>query len=403
MHFCIGIRNKSDWAIARIVFPQFAAPAALAKEAEEDRLILPWQDGSVLWAPGTRTQSHEALYPEKAFTQFTALYNQTAGLYWATHDPDGHCKQWELRTAKDKTVEMPLAHLRPELTGQDVKLPYDVVLGTFVGDWQDAADIYKRWAKGQPWCARKLSQRDDIPQFLKEGAGVIIGGIHNPKGYNGFLGENVERLPQLTADYRQRTRLAHMIFVPYDWEGRGTWAGINYFPAVTSNELWQKGNAAVRAQGDRTAMLTSGFWWVVKRRETGNGAAFDDTADFERRKEMVIHKADGAQWIMDAYDKVSEAHKNWRGLSAKLCHGSAAARETMLKIFLDVARLGTPLVSFDQEIGGGQHQPCYSKTHGHPPGYGNWMWRDFRDLCANILKQGKPTQPELGLLMENCS
>ena len=71
--------------------------------------------------------------------------------------------------------------------------------------------------------------------------------------------------------------------------------------------------------------------------------------------------------------------------------------------FLGVARLGVPLISFDQEIGGGQAAPCYSTTHGHPPGYGNWMWTGFRDLCAEILRQGKPMQPELGLFMENVS
>ena len=68
-----------------------------------------------------------------------------------------------------------------------------------------------------------------------------------------------------------------------------------------------------------------------------------------------------------------------------------------------MARLGTPLVSFDQEIGGGQHAPCYSAAHGHAPGYGNWMWTDFRDLCRAILKEGKGVAPELGLLMENTS
>jgi len=404
VRFRIVVGNKSDRAVARIAFPCFVAPAMLGADGMDDRLLLPLShtDGAVIESPGSYSQSRDAMYPEAAFTQFAALYDKTAGLYLAAHDGNGHCKRLGVRSAARKSVEIPFTHLVPEVAGRDVELPYDIVIGAFTGDWRDAANIYKRWAKQQFWCGRKLVERADIPQFLKDGAGILIAGIQNEKGYNGFLGENLERLPSLCEEYRRRTGLKHIVFVPYGWEHRGTWAGIHYLPAVPSSEAWRNANARLREQGDCLAMLTSGFWWVVKRKETRNGPAFDDTADFERRKEMLIQNADGSVFTADFYEK-TDVHAAWRGLSVKLCHGSATARETMLKIFLDVARLGTPLISFDQEIGGGQHQPCYSATHGHPPGYGNWMWTDFRDLCAEILREGKPIQPELGLLMENTS
>lgn len=400
LHITVG--NSSDGAVARIEFPRFAAPATLGSAPGDDRLVVPVADGAVIEAPGTRSQSREAQYPEGAFAQFQAFYDGSAGLYLAAEDPDGHCKRLGVDSIAGKSVTMPFVHLVPERPGRDVELSYATVLSTFTGDWRDAADRYKRWAVHQPWCAKKLTAREDIPQFLKEGAGVLIGGIQNEQGYNGFLGDHLDRLPKLMADYRQRTGLAHLVFVPYGWENRGTWAGIHYLPAVPSNADWEAANAALRAQGDRVAMLTSGFWWVVKRQQTNGGPAFDDSADFERRQGMVIQRADGEPFAADFYDKTS-VHGSWRGWSVKLCHGSPEARETMRQIFLDVARLGTPLISFDQEIGGGQREPCYNLAHGHPPGYGNWMWTGFRDLCAEILRDGKPIQPELGLLMENVS
>ena len=137
----------------------------------------------------------------------------------------------------------------------------------------------------------------------------------------------------------------------------------------------------------------------MKRKETRSGPAFDDTADFERRKEMTVQKADGAPWSNDDYESAA----TWRGLTVKLCHGSEAARETALQVFLDIARLGTSLVQFDQEHGGGQQTPCYSKTHGHPPGFGNWMWTDFRDLCEEVRDRGKSIRPEFGLSIEGCA
>ena len=398
----IRVANSSKWCIASVTLPNMPAPAALGGDDADDALLMPWSSGGRLAAPGRTSQARTVDYPGSAFAQFYALYDKTAGAYVAMHDPGGHCKRFLFRTLSKQHVSVGLEHLFPELPGQDAELPYDVVLRTFQGDWRDAAAIYKTWAAKQPWCAKTLAERDDIPQFLREGSGIIITGIQNPQGRAKLLGENLEKLPDLMDAYREKTGLAHMIFVPYGWENRGTWAGINYFPSIPSDELWAKANTELRKRGHRTAFLTSGFWWVVKRQKTSNGPAFDDTPDFERRKGMCIQNADGSTWRTDWYERTKE-FGSWRGLSVKLCHGSPEARNAMKDIFLRAARLDVPLVSFDQEIGGCQTAPCYSRGHGHPPGWGNWMWTDFRDLCADILREGKPIQPELGLFLENVS
>lgn len=401
-HFRLAVENPSDRAVARIQYPCFASPPALGGDATDDRLLFPHShtDGIVINAPGRLDRTVHGAYPGDAAVQMAALYDTAAGLLLATQDANGHCKTFEGRMSRNRFVEIAVTHLRPELPGA-AETPYDTILGTFTGDWRGAADLYKRWARNQPWCARKLAQRDDVPAFLKEGAAGVILGIGSPTGYNGSLGPALEKLPALAADYRRRAKVPHLIVVPYGWENRGTWAGIHYFPALPSDEAWRAANAALRAQGDRTALLTSGYWWVVRRAKTSSGPAFDDTADYERRKAMTVQRADGTPWLIDAYDKAG-TFGDWRGVSAKLCHGSAEARATMLDIFLKSAALGTPLVSFDQEIGGGQSAPCYATGHGHPPGYGAWMWTGFRDLCEEIRAKGRDAQPEIGLFVENC-
>jgi len=50
-------------------------------------------------------------------------------------------------------------------------MAYDVVIGTFRGDWQIAADLYKSWAVKQPSCRRTLAERvksGDVPRWLCE-------------------------------------------------------------------------------------------------------------------------------------------------------------------------------------------------------------------------------------------
>ena len=402
LHFGIDVKNPSDQAVAAIRYPCFAASAALGDDASDDRLLFPQShtDGIVVNSPGQLNRHLHGAYPGSAAVQMMALYDADAGLMLATQDAGGHCKKFEVDMSSNRFVEFKITHLRPELPG-DGGVPYDTVMGTFIGDWRSAADLYKRWARNQLWCARKLTRRDDIPAFLKEGSAGVIFGIGGQKGYNGSFGPNLERLPEVVAEYRKRAGVKHMIVVPYGWENRGTWAGIHYFPARPSDDAWRKVNEALLAQGDRSALLTSGYWWVTRRPKTSNGPAFDDSTDFKQRKAMTVHRADGTPWLVDNTDKAG-SFGDWRGLSAKLCHGSTDARKVMLNIFVRASELGAPLVSFDQEIGGGQSEPCYAADHGHPPGYGSWMWRDFRDLCEEIIRKGHEVNPEVGLFVENC-
>jgi len=399
----LAVRGGGPWAFPQIDYPQFSMPAALGGTPESDAMVLPNGEGCLLPRPSTVGNSRDSLYPGGACLQFGARYDDGGGLYWAAEDPEGHCKQWRLRTSVGGPVSMPLRHLRPEVAEGDSALPYPMVFDAFDGDWYDAADRYRAWVEQQPWCGAKLAARADIPAFLKEGSGIIITGIQNANGFNpARYGADLERLPAEVAAYREKTGLKHIVFVPYGWENRGTWVGINYLPAQPSNEAWVKVGEALEAQGDRLAFLTSGYWWVVKRQANSNGPAFDDSAQMEAEQGMLTIGADGEVNTWDFYDQPNGG-QSWRGLSVRLCHGSAKAQQTMSDIFVDIAKLGVPLVSFDQEIGGGQSEPCHATDHGHPPGYGNWMWTEFREVCQDILKRGKAVEPELGLFMENCS
>lgn len=390
----IHLDNPTSWCVAGVRFPETPAPPTLGASDQDDFFIAPWCDGALFQSPAREAAPPIIDYPRHAFAQFYAYYDGKAGEYVAMDDPDGHCKRFNPSFIRDKSVSVTIEHQLPEIPGRTVDLPYSVLLRTFQGDWHDAADIYKAWATRQTWCARRLSERPEVPQFLKEGSGIIISGIGDLKIRKNLLGEKLEKLPDLLDAYRERTGLKHMIFIPYGWENRGTWAGINYFPAIPSNDLWIKMNATLKSRGHRTAFLTSGWWWVIKR--DNFISTFDDSADFKQRNEMCVRNADGSIFFDDKYNE----KKSWKGLTAALCHGSPAAQKTMEDIFHNAAQLDVPLISFDQEMGGGQEVPCYSPTHGHPPGYGNWMWTGFRDTCAKILKENKTAHPELGLFLE---
>lgn len=129
----------------------------------------------------------------------------------------------------------------------------------------------------------------------------------------------------------------------------------------------------------------------MRRQQTSNGPAFNHTAQLATVGDALIKNANGSYFAVDAYNDPT-GPLEWRGYSTKLCHGSKHASQIMANIFAGVHQLGVPIISFDQEIGGGQAYPCYAVDHDHPPGYGNWMWQSFKstlqDIRQTILARG---------------
>lgn len=401
VHLGFALSNPTDWTLCRNQFPNFVSPPCIGETVEDDRAMLPgFGDLLLVEAPGAHDTSSRGVYPEAMPIQFVAYYDPAAGLYMATYDANANYKIWTTLLRKDRFVQTNLTHLRPEVHASESALPYDVVLGTFTGDWRDAATIYKRWAKQQPWCEKRITQRDDIPKYYLEGAAQLcVPFLHEKPQYELFSFDKIGDLPKIAAEYQKRTGMPHIGFAPFGWENRGAWAGINYFPARPSTEIWQEVSRAMNEQGNFIITLPSGFSWVVKRKATKSGPAFDDTADYEQRKGMTVHNTDGAPFVIDDY----EAANSWMGMQVKLCHGSEDARKTAVDIFLGIARMGSSVIQFDQEIGGGQSHPCYSKEHGHTPGFGTWMWDGFVEVCNELNRRGRAVRPDFGLSIEGCS
>ena len=65
--------------------------------------------------------------------------------------------------------------------------------------------------------------------------------------------------------------------------------------------------------------------------------------------------------------------------------------------------LGADVVSFDQEIGGGQATPCYDTNHTHGPGYGQYMWTGFEGLLKQVRADAAAAGTKLGLSTEQTS
>ena len=104
-------------------------------------------------------------YPGSISCQVMAVCDPAAGLYMASHDPDGHGKTFTVEAGFHH--ELSIAHLAPYVEGADLRVPYPILIGTFTGDpkrggtsWYDTAKIYRHWSQQQEWAKLKVRTRE---------------------------------------------------------------------------------------------------------------------------------------------------------------------------------------------------------------------------------------------------
>lgn len=102
-------------------------------------------------------------YPGGIIAQFLAYYNDRAGLYLACDDTEGRVKLIKAMH-REPGVRLGIAHVGDWPQGART-LEYDVLVGSFTGDWYAAADLYRDWSLQQHW-ATPLHRREDVPAWL---------------------------------------------------------------------------------------------------------------------------------------------------------------------------------------------------------------------------------------------
>ena len=178
--FRIKVEGESGAIVQRVDYPLLHLAAPLEGDGADDALVLGTTKGGVLerphrWKPG---RSAAGTQPGRLAAQFGCYYGPKGGVVTYCEDDAGYPKTL---AAKRTTGGMVLGwrHLMRHDLKESVTLAFPVVAGVFhapagaATDWRDAAAIYKAWALKQPWCARRLIERDDLPDWLKQGPAQV--------------------------------------------------------------------------------------------------------------------------------------------------------------------------------------------------------------------------------------
>ena len=380
------VRNGSGARMVDVQFPFVVVPTAGA-------VILPAGHGGVLidgdalrnlpsddarrwqFLPENGPSPH---YPGRVFAQFIAWSHGDAGVYMACNDTEGNVKRIAA-LRREPGVRLGVVHVGDWPAQGERTLEYEVLLGSFAGDWVDAADIYRDWSLQQKW-ATPLTRRTDVPEWLLDSPphitirlqGYVDAG-HAPP-IEQFL--PYEKCMPLLAGIADRVE-ASLVAVLMSWEHAGPWVYPDCFPPVGGDQSMARFIAMARERGWHVGSFCNGTRWVLQHLYNG----YDGREEYRRRggAQSVCRLHNDEPWG-EVWDRT------WR--PSRIC---CMAQELTKRIATDFVErlLGWGMESiqfFDQNCNAATF-PCFAADHGHPPLPGKWMAQAMEDMTGAFRKR----------------
>ena len=399
----IGIRSPAPCRIAEVRFPLVTLGLPFSGSGEEDRLLWPECDGTMLLNPSKNRADRQFRYPGTASLQMIAAFDPTAGVSLTARDRKAHSKMFCTRR-QGETIELSITHVLPQTPLSEWELGYDVALaglrpskGLKRITWEAAADVYRDWAVEQPWCQETMAKRvadGDIPKWLTEPTLLLTFSLRG-KLADGSVGN---RLPVLV---EQVERWSKVVGVPVtcliiSWEKLDTWTTPDYFPPHGGESEFLAATRQLHKAGHRTMVFLSGLYWTLEKNMAHSDrppVQVDQRAGFDRRgRASAVSDVAGEAVIRGKPD-------SGIGEAATICPSTDLAREILVGTSRQCRQLGIDLVQVDQLVGGGM-AACYHPDHAHPPGGGTWCSQALYRLFAEIRKEGKEADPDFAFAIE---
>lgn len=372
----IAVHNSGGQAIELIRFPRLlnipeqsgerlAVPFWLGQEAENPRALL---RGS-----GANPKRFAWPYPGHLSLQCLALSAaEGAGLYVACDDIDGHLKNFSVFGGGESGLNVEILH-RPDRDSTpraNYALPYTVVLGTFQGNWFDAAARYRAWATNQPWAAESRLRRGLTPAWVTNTALWVWN-----RGASPGVIEPAIALQQ---------KLGLPVSVFWHW-----WHGCAYDDGFPEYLPPREGEAAFKAALQRAhehdvraiVYMNQRLWGMTTASWTNQSAA-----------RFAVKTADG-NIKPEIYNTFTKAP------CASMCMDTAFWRNTYAGFATEAFRdLGVDGIYMDQAC---SSLACFDPAHGHSIGGGTYWMRGFQKLAADI-RQRCDTRGGPALAGEGC-
>ncbi len=385
-HWSLSLTNKSELLITDVQFPFIVVPYKLRGTPCSETLLWPFNVGQLLKNPQPEDLEPDSPhawqfrpengdsdhYPGLTFAQFLAYFNDRGGIYISCQDSSGRIKLIK-PVHHGRGLRLGIAHVGDWPTNGERQLEYKVVLGSFSGDWYDAATLYRDWSLKQPWAQTPLHLREDVPNWLLDSPPHIILRIQG-KLDAGPTEPNEEFFPYRKAIpllEKVASRLkAPLVPVIMSWENPGPWIYPESLPPVGGEESLREFTELARERGWHIGTFCNGTRWV-----TGHYWSGYDGRDYFKEndgKRSICRTHSGEAWE-------GRWDKDWRP-SYPCCLGIPITQKIARDFVGKLIEIGLDWIQFlDQNVGCCTF-PCYATDHNHPSFPGKWMTEEMHNL-----------------------
>ncbi len=396
VHWNLSVKIPESLILEDVQFPIVVLKAPLNGNAAADAALFGNTKGGLIRRPAELKNgtSFRGILPGTLAAQFGCYYDDRAGFYTAAYDDQGHPKVFELMRVADG---LQMGWKYKVYREKSYKMDFDAVMSTFNGtdnaapaDWRDAADIYKKWALQQKWCATPYAQRKDIPDWMKNGPAMV-------RFNREWLAEPQRIMNWLTSYWKKNfPEDIPLITAYWGWEKVASWVTPDYFPVFPSNEQFTGLVAESRKLGCHAFPWPSGYNWTLTYGKNEDGSFYwDDRKRFNEVAEShAVYQRNG-----QLQTKASFWLKG--GETACLCPGDPFTINWWNKDICEpLIRMGCDMIQVDQVFSMVFVSPppvflgCYSRNHNHPPGPGRWMTEVFTKQLETMLASIRKIEPE---------
>ena len=387
----INIKNESDMWIEWIDFPQITVPDDLVATGGKSKILWPAMEGVLVndlkfregnWLKYSPVEypnkGWEGYYPGPCSTQMMAYYSPEGGLYMAAHDEHYNVKAIEYYPSDDG-IKLEFRMFPGAVSGNYI-MDYDMVIGTFEGDWHDAADIYRNWReKNNVAGLIKLKENKRVPKWTEKSPITVIYPVRGQM-HMGDMTPNDDYYP-FTNGLEHINKISDktgspVMALPMQWEGTAPWAPPYVWPPLGGEENFKIFVEELHNEGNFAGVYCSGIGWT---NESCLVPSYSKTKQFEEQnlKRVMCDSPEG--------DSPSSAIcQEPIRIGYDMCPANQFVNDTAVDEIKKILKSECDYIQFfDQNIGGASYF-CYSKNHGHPPAPGKWQVEAMYNIMSEI-------------------
>ena len=382
-----AVENGTDKLVEHIeICPLILKP--FIKNGGIGKLLFPYNEGALVEDDDLRAPCHlqhiepaypslgsYGVFPNMVSSQFLAYLFEGCGLYIGCHDENRAPKAIDYYAVDgEKNIKIEIRSYSGKNFGENVETDYDTVYRFFEGEWQDGADIYKKWFyEHLPNGLKKVSENKDLPDWYYDFPIILT---YPVRGYHDMdemtpneLFPYVNILPYV--DKFSKATGAKIMVLLMHWEGTAPWAPPYVFPPFGGEQVFDELFDALKERGHLLGVYCSGFSYT----EQSNVLPSYDCKELLRDRETFKAFCAGRDGKV-LHSKICEGQR----VGYDLCVASDKGREILEEAYAPLFNKKLDYVQIlDQNHGGGQYF-CYSREHNHPPCVGPWMTSEMKIL-----------------------